>query len=156
MKLIRKSPFLKGFFCVLSFRTVFQELRSMVLDFSKYDINKAREIARKFGSATLTQMIFNIHQLDLVDKGKLLETLKFSVHTSHQEVDRISFSYEWYGKFHEVGATDAFGKGVTITPKHWRNDAISKNKEQLEQDFTDFYAELIIEEIKIDSVKLKM
>lgn len=145
-----------GLFCVLSFPSMFQELRSMVLDFSKYDIDKAREISQKFGSATLTQMVHNIHQLDLVDKGRLLQSLKFSVHTANQEVDRISFSYEWYGVFHEVGASNVFGKGINLPPKHWRNPAIDGNKAELEKDFADFYAELIVEEIKIDSVNLKM
>jgi len=128
----------------------------MIIDWTKYDINKAKEISQKFGSAALSQMAFNISSLDLVDKGNLLKTLKFQVKNKKGEVDRIQFSYEWYGRFHEVGANNIFGIGQNIDPKHWRSNAIEQHLKSLDDEFGEFYAQMIIEEVKIDSVKMKM
>ena len=80
-----------------------------MIDFTKYDINKARELARKHGANVVQQMMQNIKEMDLVQKGNLLKSIKSSVRSTKGEVDRIQFSYEWYGKFHEIGIDNAFG-----------------------------------------------
>jgi hypothetical protein len=128
----------------------------MVIDFEKYDLNKAKELARKFGSAALTEMAFKIQQLDLIDRGVLLNSLKFSVRTKQGEVDRVQFAYEWYGRFHEVGAENIFGTGAALKPTHWRSEAISENLQSLNDDFAEFYQSLIIDAITIDSTKMEM
>jgi len=126
------------------------------IDFSKYDLNKAKELARKFGAAAVTEMAHNIQQLDLVDRATLLKSLKATVKTKSGEVDRISFSYEWYGRFHEVGATNIFGKGADLPGLKWRSDAISSQMQSLNDDFAQFYADLTIEAITVDSIKMEM
>jgi hypothetical protein len=128
----------------------------MRVDFTKYDEGKAKDLAKKFGSATLTEMMMNIQEMDLVDRAELLHSLKFSVHSKNKEVDRIAFSYEWYGKIQEMGSDNLFGKGVKIDPRKWRSEAIDNNIDSLNEEFAKFYAELIIEEINIDEIKIKI
>jgi len=128
----------------------------LMIDFSKYDITKAKELAAKFGSAALNEMVMNIHSMDLIDRGVLLNSLKYSVRTKGGEVDRIQFAYEWYGRFQNTGAENIFGTGKALEPTNWRSDALSNNMPELNQDFAEFYASLIIEEITVDSVKMEM
>jgi hypothetical protein len=128
----------------------------MNVDWSKYDLKKAQDLAKKFGAAALTEMAFNISQLGLVDRGNLLKSLKVSVHQKQGEVDRVQFRYEWYGRFHEVGAENVFGKGVHLQPLNWRSKAIENHIQGLNQDFAEYYASLILEEIVIDTAKMKM
>lgn len=128
----------------------------MIIDWSNYDLKKAKELAARFGTAAMAQMVANIHDLDLVDRGILLESLKSTVRTKDGMVDRIEFAYAYYGKFHEVGADNAFGSGVNLRATHWRSMAISQNLEMLDQDFADYYASLIAESIELPSVTLNM
>jgi hypothetical protein len=128
----------------------------MLIDFQKYDIKKAREMARTHGAAALDQMMQNIQQMDLVDKGNLLRSLKYSVRSTKGEVDRIQFQYKWYGKFHELGVDNAFGKGVKLRKQQWRTNAIQQELPNITADFAKYYASLIIEEIQIDSTKMEM
>lgn len=128
----------------------------MIIDFEKYDLDKAKDLARKFGSAAVTEMAFQIHNLDLVDKGILVNSLKASVRTSKGEVDRVQFAYEWYGRFHETGAENIFGNGKNLKATKWRSEAISKNLQSLNDDFAEFYASMIIDEITINSTKMEM
>jgi hypothetical protein len=72
------------------------------------------------------------------------------------EVDRLQFTYEWYGKFQQMGVKNAFGKGVYLKAKNWRNSAIDQVRPELLQKFADYYAQLIVQEIEIDSSKMKM
>lgn len=142
---------------VLYFALFLLEFRSVVIDFEKYDLSKAKELASKFGTATLTEMAFNIQNMSLFDKGELLRSLKYSVRTKGGEIDKVVFMYEWYGRFHENGAESIFGNsGQRLKENKWRSLAISKTIEQLNEDFKEFYASLIIDEIEIDSVKMKM
>jgi phage gpG-like protein len=128
----------------------------IMIDFKKYDITKARELAKKHGANVTQQMIQNIHSMDLVQKGNLLKSIKSSVRSTKGEVDRIQFAYEWYGKFHEIGVDNAFGKGVKIKKQPWRSMAINQELPQISEDFADYYAQLIIEEIQVDSTKMEM
>lgn len=128
----------------------------MVIDFSKYNLDKAKELARKFGAAAVTEMAFNIQQLDLVDRGNLLNSVKYGVRTKAGEVDRVQFSYEWYGRFHETGANNIFGNGKELAAKKWRSEAIESTIGSLNDDFAEFYAELILDEIQIDTTKMEM
>lgn len=141
----------------VSFRArVYMRKFVLMIDFSKYDITKAKELAAKFGSAALNEMVMNIHSLDLIDRGILLNSLKYGVKTKGGEVDRIQFSYEWYGRFQNTGANNIFGTGKALEPTNWRSDAISNNMPELNQDFAELYASLILEEITVDSVKMEM
>lgn len=128
----------------------------MVIDWNNYDLKKARALARKFGEATVTEMMMNIQNLDLIDRGVLINSIKAGVRTKYGFVDRVQFTYEFYGKFFEYGAENAFGKGVDLPALHWRNEAISKNMDSLNEDFAEFYASLIADEIDINNVKMEM
>lgn len=128
----------------------------MIIDFEKYNLDKAKELARKFGSSVLMEMAFKIQQLDLVDKGILLKSLKQSVRTKAGEVDRVQFSYEWYGRFHETGAENIFGTGANLKQTNWRSESIGKHLQELNDEFADFYASMIIDEITIASTKMEM
>lgn len=132
------------------------EFRTMLIDFTKYDIKKAREMARESGKTAVALMQANIHKYDLINRGTLLKSIRSSVLSKNGEVDRLQFTYEWYGKFQQMGVKNAFGKGVSLKSKNWRNSAIDEVRPELLQKFADYYAELIIEEIKIDSVKMNM
>lgn len=128
----------------------------MLIDWRNYDQEAAKKLAQKFGAAAVAQMMFNISRLSLVDTGNLLRSIKYSVRSKDGFVERIEFIYEWYGKFHEVGAENIFGKGENIDPTHWRSDAIDKYKPELDKDFTEFYGDLVLKEIVINSAKMKM
>lgn len=128
----------------------------MRIDWNKYDKAKAQAIAKKFGTAAVTEMMFNITQMGLVDRGTLLRSIKSSVRSTNDEVDRISFTYEFYGRFLEKGANNVFGKNVKINAHPWRSLAIEKHKSELDQEFAEFYASLILSEIEVDSTKMEM
>lgn len=125
----------------------------MSVDWTKYDLKKAREIGKEFAKNYLASAAFNIANLDLVDKGILLNSLKASPRSKGGFLDRIQLTYEYYGFFHEVGVDNAFGKGVVIPKTQWRTMAIEDNIDQLSSDMSMYYAELIIDELKIDDVK---
>lgn len=122
--------------------------------FDEY-LAKAKELADQYGNQIVAQMAANLHDMDLIDSGKLLQSIKSKTRTKQGDIDRIEFSYEFYGKIFETGAQNAFGKGVTIAPKHWRNQAIALLKPELDEKFGELYASMIIDEIFIESVKLK-
>ena len=98
----------------------------------------------------------NILSWNLVDQGKFLRTLKYTVKKDAHIVDRVQFSYEFYGKFFETGVKNAFGKGLELPIKPWRSLAFEKFYDGMNVEFADFYAETILNEIVIDSVELKM
>lgn len=129
----------------------------MRIDWSKYDLSKAVEIADRFGQKALTEMHKQIQDMSLVDKGNLLKSLKFKTKVTQQTVDFIGFKYEFYGKFLQVGVNNAFGKDVNLAAKTWRSNAFEATVPELSQEFSDFYGELILSEITpIDSVNLRM
>lgn len=120
-----------------------------------YDLAKAREIARKYGAQIIAKMTANMHQLDLVDKGTLINSLKLSVRSKNGEVDRLTFQYEFYGAIWENGADNVFGKGIHLNPKKWRNEAMEELRPDLIEEFGEYYAELIIKELSFDNQTLK-
>lgn len=122
--------------------------------FDQY-LAKAKELADQYGNQIVAQMVTNLHQMDLVSTEKLLRSIKVKTRTKNGDIDRLEFNYEFYGKIFETGAQNAFGKGVKIVPKHWRNEAIELLKPELDEKFGELYASMIIDEIIIDSVKLK-
>lgn len=128
----------------------------MLIDWANYDQSKAKELASKFGNAALATMVQNIVSLDLIDRANLLNSLKMGVKSRQGFVEAVEFKYEYYGKFHEIGASNVFGEGVEIEAAHWRSNAVNQHLEMLNQDFAEYYAELTLEEVVIDSVKLKM
>lgn len=123
--------------------------------FDQY-LAKAKELADQYGSEIVARMVANLHDMDLVDTGKLLQSIKFKTRYKGGDIDRIEFSYEFYGKIFETGAQNAFGKGVTIVPKHWRNEAIELLKPELDEKFGELYASMILDEIFIENAKMKM
>jgi hypothetical protein len=145
-----------GFFLSLRARVRMRNFVFMRVDWNKYDQKEAVAIARKFSKDVLQDMAINIQKMGLVDKKKLLTSLKDSVRKTGIEVDRIQFAYEFYGRFHENGASNVFGKNVTLKPTPWRTPAIEKNKGELDSNFNEFYAKLILDELEISSAKMEM
>lgn len=135
---------------------MYHEFRIMQVNWENYDLEAAKEISKKFGSATLMEMKMNISRLSLVDRGTLLRSVKSSVRTKQGFVDRVEFSYEFYGRIFENGANNVFGKGVKLETRQWRNPAISQYLGELNKDFAIYYASLIAETIQIEDVKLEM
>jgi hypothetical protein len=122
------------------------------IDWKAYDIRKAREIAKRFGSAVLLDMAHNIQKLDLVDRGIFLKSLKSSPKQNIKGfISHIEFRYEWYGKFFELGAENVFGKGIEIKSTPWRKPAIEKNINELNAEMAEYYAEIILKNITISS-----
>jgi hypothetical protein len=131
----------------------------MLINWTKYDKKEAQAIAKEFGTNVVAEMMFNLSQMSLIDKGNLLRSLKHRVSTQNGfagEVDKISFTYEFYGKFLERGAKNVFGKNVTLQPTNWRSKAIDKHKEKLDDKFSEFYGKLILDELEIQPAKLEM
>lgn len=122
--------------------------------FDEY-LAKAKELADQYGKKGVGQMVANLHEMDLVDSERLLRSIKSRTVTKQGDIDRIEYAYEFYGKIWETGAQNAFGKGITLAPKHWRDEAIALIKPELDEKFGELYASMIIDEILIESVKLK-
>lgn len=74
-----------------------------MVDFTKYDLEKAKFLASRLGKSVASSMIENVQSFDLVGKSNLLQSIKSRVSTSRGQVDKISFTYAWYGVFHEIG-----------------------------------------------------
>lgn len=123
--------------------------------FSGYNIAEAREIARRYGAQIIAKMTANMQQMSLVDKGKLMQSLKFGVRSKNGEIDRVSFQYEFYGAIWENGADNVFGKGVKLEPRKWRSEAIEAIAPDLIEEFGEYYAKLILEELGLEDLKLK-
>lgn len=145
-----------GLFCVLYFAPANVDFRSMAIDWNLYNLEEAKRIALNYGEKAVAKMKARLHELDLVDSGELLKSIKATTKQKFGEVDRVQFSYEFYGAIWENGANNVFGKGVTLNPKKWRNDVLEALKPELEAEFGEFYAQLIIQELKIESVSIKM
>lgn len=122
--------------------------------FDEY-LAKAKELADEYGKKGVGLMVANLHEMDLEKTGRLLKSIKSRTVTKQGDIDRIEYAYEFYGKIWETGAQNVFGKGVTLVPKHWRDDAIAQIKPELDEKFGELYASMIINEIFIESVKLK-
>lgn len=122
------------------------------IDWEAYDIRKARDIAKRFGSAVVLEMAHNIQNLDLVDKGILLKSLRSTPKQNIKGfISHIEFRYEWYGKFFELGAENVFGKGIEIKPTPWRRPAIDSKLNELSAEMAEYYAELVLKNITISS-----
>ena len=135
---------------------MYHEFRKMQVNWENYDLNEAKELAKKFGTAVVTEMKFNIARLGLVERGNLLRSINQSVKTKQGYVDRVQFSYEFYGRIFENGANNVFGKGVRLNPMPWRSPAINEHLDDLSKDFALYYASLIAQNIDLEEVKLEM
>jgi hypothetical protein len=166
----------------------------IMIDFTKYDLEKAKYIARKGGKSVLESMIENVQNLDLVNKAELIKSIKTRVSTSQGIVDKISISYAWYGVFHEIGIAgtqNKFPSGGEFKSKNpsqkmikqiaenynvsedeafliarkiirtgiekteWRSKAIKDNLPEIDKEFSDYYAEIILKEVTdFDDIKM--
>lgn len=128
----------------------------MELNWEKYDLVKANAVGDKYAQLIVERMRANLQQNDLADTMNLINSIKAKVVTKNLEVERIQFSYEFYGLIWEKGASNVFGKGVTLNPRSWRDKAIEAIRPELEKDFGELYAEMIINELVIESAQLSM
>lgn len=121
-----------------------------------YTLEKAEALADKYASIVITQMKANLLQNDLVDTMKLINSVKSKIKIKNFQVDSIQFSYEFYGLIWEKGASNVFGKGITLNPRSWRDKAIESIKNELESDFGELYAQKIIEELVLEDIQISI
>lgn len=154
-----------------------------MIDFHKYDIEKARFLAKKYGKNITESMVENLRNLDLVNRSELINSIKYSVTSKQGVIDKISIKYAYYGIFLETGIqfqkknpsakmlkaimenyqvteSEAYviSKSILrngIKPMKWRTKAIEENKSELDREFGEYYAEIILKEIQFDDIKMK-
>ncbi|MCH2225385.1 MAG: hypothetical protein MK066_11510, partial [Crocinitomicaceae bacterium] len=90
-----------------------------MINWENYDLSEVRKIGKEFGEATVLEMQFNIANMDLVDKGILMDSISASPRSKQGFLDRIQFNYEFYGAFFEIGTG-------SLPTKKWRTEAIEK------------------------------
>ena len=127
-----------------------------LINWSKYDLAKAYLLAQRLGDDFIREMSLRLTDLDLVNRGVLLKSLKAKPVVQHLEVTRLQFSYEFYGAIWENGTSNAFGKGIQLEPRKWRSEAMEGLRADFDQQWADFYADTILKEIELESVQLHM
>jgi hypothetical protein len=119
----------------------------------EYDQDAVQKIADKFSKDSIIAMVQNLRAMGLVDREQLIRSIKYSLKFEYDELSRIQFSYAWYGKFFQSGANNVFGKGIELPATHWRSLAIDQFAAQLGEELSQYYANLIINNIQIEDVK---
>jgi hypothetical protein len=115
--------------------------------FRYYDLEHARKLAKEIGAQTISEMMFSITKLGLVEKGELLKSLRATPQKSEfDEIDRIKFKYNFYGVFLDVGT-----KKIKAT--YWRNSILNPAWIKANEVFNAYYAELIQKEIAEDAAQ---
>jgi len=67
----------------------------IMIDFTKYDLEKAKYIASKGGKSVLESMIENVQNLDLVNKAELIKSIKTEFR--HHKESLIRFQFHMLG-----------------------------------------------------------
>lgn len=113
----------------------------------KYNPEAVAKIARKWGKNQKSALALQLAKLGLKDRGELIKSLSFSVRRKNGDVEAITFKYLYYGLFHEVGAINAFGKGIDLPARGWQAAAINPKIEELADEVAEYYAETAIKNI---------
>ena len=113
-------------------------------DFQKIDIEKVNASAVRWGNYVKPQIQSQIQRLGLVERMNLLNSIKVKIKKNVGLVEVVSFEYAWYGLFHNSGANNAFGKGVTLPALHWKSKAINPNIEALANEVSEGYANAVV------------
>jgi phage gpG-like protein len=117
------------------------------------ELKQLETIAREFGGKTSADISSQISRLGLKDKGDLIRSIKYGLKKNLGVVEGITFSYNYYGLFHDVGADNAFGKGVRLPARNWRANAINPNAEKLADQLANKYGDIAIKNILFEKTK---
>lgn len=121
----------------------------MRIDWTRYDEKKAKEIASSFADKTKADMLVAIQTMGLLRTKELLKSVKASVRSEKGEINRIQFTYQFYGRFLEKGT-------VKMQAKKWRDESIASNKPELDKQMAELYAQMMLAELEIESVKISL
>ena len=117
------------------------------------ELKELELIAREFGTNTTASISNQIARLGLKDKGELLKSIKYRLKKNIGAVEGVTFSYNYYGLFHDVGADNVFGKGVKLPALNWRASAINPNVPKLADKLAEKYGEIAIKNILFQKTK---
>jgi phage gpG-like protein len=117
----------------------------------KYNPEKVAQIAKKWGAEQKSALALQLAQLGLKDRGDLINSLSATVRKKTGDVEAVTFRYLYYGLFHEVGATNVFGKGVNLQARSWQAKAINPKIEELADQVGEYYADVAVKNIHFNS-----
>ena len=119
------------------------------------ELNEINAIVRKWAMERQHELIANVKALGLVRTGKLLKSIKATVQMSQGEASAIKFKYQYYGLFHDVGAKNVGRGKIDLPAGHWMARHIINDEKigQLLDQLSNYYMTIMINAIKIDSVK---
>lgn len=117
-------------------------------------LDELDEIVRAWAKERKSELIGTIRQLGLTRTMTLLRSIRSGVRSFQGEAHTIYFKYQYYGLFHEVGATNVGRGKINLPARHWlRNDLYGRNLEKLIESISEMYAEFAVNAIKIDDVR---
>jgi len=111
------------------------------------DRNKLEKSALEWGRGTRSALALEIARLGLKDRNKLVNSIRVRLRRRFGEVESVQFSYLYYGLFHDVGAKNAFDKGVNLPGLHWKALGINPRIGQLADIVGEFYAETAVRNV---------
>lgn len=113
-------------------------------DAPKLDLELANKIAQEWGKRIAPMLAAKIQSLGLVDRGKLIRSIKSKIKKRDGLIEAVQFQYLYYGLFHDVGADDVFGKGVKLPANSWASKVINPNIEQLATPLAEAYSDAFV------------
>lgn len=109
---------------------------------------KMRRAARKWGKETKQQMLYNISNLGLRDRGVLSNTLNVRLKNNLGEPERITFSYPLYARFVEEGvAKNSPADNRTRKKRPFAGPAINQNIGKLADVLTEIMGDEYLDNI---------
>lgn len=111
-------------------------------------INK---IAQNWAKEMQTSLKQRVAEKGLVKSGTLRRSIKLSlIKDGVGRADRIKTVFQWYGLFHESGASGAGrGKNLNLPAKHWlRPYLFGSDLDQLTEEISEVYANACINAIE--------
>lgn len=116
-----------------------------------YNPEIVEKLAKEWGTGTKSALALQIAKLGLKDRGLLMNSISVGIKRKFGDVDAITFRYLYYGLFHNVGAKNVFGKGVTLPALHWKASGINPRIEDLADKVGEYYAQVLIKNIDFQS-----
>lgn len=118
-------------------------------DIPHYNPDVVKKIALKWAKEkSLPMMAITLAKLGLKDRGKLIRSLKAKVRKRFGDVESVRMEFLWYGLFHQVGAENVFGKGISLPSQNWLGEGINPNIESLANDLANYYGDITIKNIE--------
>jgi hypothetical protein len=118
------------------------------------EISEINMLAKKWAADRKMHLIRNVQSLGLVRSGKLVRSIKSGIRLSYGELNAIYFKYEWYGLFHEKGASNVGRQRVNLPAKHWLAPYVyGEELDSLVEELSEFYMNIAVRTVRIDDVK---